>query len=648
MQRQQLSEIRVTVSLAEPEDFDEFVKYNLYVFNTKSLSISATQTVRFSNFRSFRSSLLLDGSFREDVPFPQTYAKSKLGFGLTDVELSRRVSGLEAWFRSALESLPAASIFNVEQLHGFLFPSSAPRLSDVPMSSEASSSVGGSSFIVPAEQSTALLPFPDPSRHLLGGGSLADAPSQSSYQTLRSLCIANTLLAAAKAESQVPHLSSLVVSAALSKAAASERRLSLLHSPPVPSPLSSALRSYVDLANSLSVSRSLARAAVKREVICRKELHESNMRLVKRVHSTHTVADVGNYRVVYKSDDPPADPEREKEVRQAMMEAVTAVHELKGAADRLAALEEEPRGEALKARFREGLGLCSVRRAFSAFEDDRVPTPNNPPSLPRDKALHAVAAVLADGKRAPLKQEQLEKLLEKVAPNLSADKALSFSQFESLCDAALKSKFVFPSLSGLDLSDIRADTLVDPPLNPFAPHPPLALVRALLAEDTKTSSFLLSAHSKSVVSATSRLTACSAALALALSNEDKAKVRVALLARRAADVAADRWTAARVFVAFDNDGSGTLDRAELGAALAAAVGRRVGEEEVDSMMKRFDESGDGTLQFEEFEGMEKALRGDLARAFVALLWRPNTEEKGVTRGRRIVEEIEASLSDVCL
>lgn len=54
------------------------------------------------------------------------------------------------------------------------------------------------------------------------------------------------------------------------------------------------------------------------------------------------------------------------------------------------------------------------------------------------------------------------------------------------------------------------------------------------------------------------------------------------------------------FDKFDIDGNGTIDKDELGHALSDIKGRKVTDQEVDLIMNKLDENGDGELQFFEF------------------------------------------------
>ena len=56
------------------------------------------------------------------------------------------------------------------------------------------------------------------------------------------------------------------------------------------------------------------------------------------------------------------------------------------------------------------------------------------------------------------------------------------------------------------------------------------------------------------------------------------------------------------FAAFDSDGSGSIDRAELRALLARATGTAPREAELATMMRAADADGDGTIDYDEFCG----------------------------------------------
>ncbi|GMH54785.1 hypothetical protein TL16_g01749 [Triparma laevis f. inornata] len=66
------------------------------------------------------------------------------------------------------------------------------------------------------------------------------------------------------------------------------------------------------------------------------------------------------------------------------------------------------------------------------------------------------------------------------------------------------------------------------------------------------------------------------------------------------DIKEGKWSAERVFAAFDNDNSGTLDVGELKLALTSLLERDVSHEEATRFASRYDVNGDGVLDFEEF------------------------------------------------
>jgi len=56
------------------------------------------------------------------------------------------------------------------------------------------------------------------------------------------------------------------------------------------------------------------------------------------------------------------------------------------------------------------------------------------------------------------------------------------------------------------------------------------------------------------------------------------------------------------FRAFDIDGNGKIDRAEL-AQVMKNLGQELTDEEIDAMMKEADTDGDGAIDFEEFKAL---------------------------------------------
>ena len=69
----------------------------------------------------------------------------------------------------------------------------------------------------------------------------------------------------------------------------------------------------------------------------------------------------------------------------------------------------------------------------------------------------------------------------------------------------------------------------------------------------------------------------------------------------------EEWTPQRVFEAMDADGSSTIDRQELQVALTAVLGKTCSEKEIDTIMKKYDEDGDGALDLMEFNNFVKTM-----------------------------------------
>lgn len=76
----------------------------------------------------------------------------------------------------------------------------------------------------------------------------------------------------------------------------------------------------------------------------------------------------------------------------------------------------------------------------------------------------------------------------------------------------------------------------------------------------------------------------------------------------------------RVFEAFDNDNSGTIDLKEL-QQIFAKIGLTIDYENVEVLIKRYDEDNSGKLNFEEFAYVYILLHNaGLLSVFVPIMW----------------------------
>ncbi|GMH83106.1 hypothetical protein TL16_g09486 [Triparma laevis f. inornata] len=106
------------------------------------------------------------------------------------------------------------------------------------------------------------------------------------------------------------------------------------------------------------------------------------------------------------------------------------------------------------------------------------------------------------------------------------------------------------------------------------------------------------------------------------------------------DAPEEEWTPRRVFEAMDADGSNSIDRTELGLALTAVMGKTCSDKQIDEIMAKYDEDGDGSLDLMEFNAFVQAM--SKKRSKMSLLnFRGAKEKKKVSRSREVVASLEA-------
>ncbi|GMH87677.1 hypothetical protein TrST_g3089 [Triparma strigata] len=114
------------------------------------------------------------------------------------------------------------------------------------------------------------------------------------------------------------------------------------------------------------------------------------------------------------------------------------------------------------------------------------------------------------------------------------------------------------------------------------------------------------------------------------------------------DIKEGKWSTERVFAAFDDDNSGTLDVGELTLALTSLLERDVSQDEAARFASRYDLNGDGVLDFDEFSACVDDATNSINQFFTNMfsvipkVESDNAEAK--EKARKLVEEKEQEIA----